>query len=49
MNETLFSSLNHARAALAAWHKDYNIERPHSRLDWQTPAGFAQTFTPQRG
>ena len=48
-NETLFPSLNHARAMLAVWRKDYNTERPHSRLGWQTPAEFAQTFTPQRG
>ena len=49
LNETLFPSLPHARATLAAWRKDYNTERPHSRLSWQTPAEFAQTFTPQRG
>ena len=49
LNETLFPSLNHARAMLAVWRKDYNTERPHSRLGWQTPAEFAQTFTPQRG
>ncbi len=34
---------------LAAWRKDYNTERPHSRLNWQTPAEFAQTFASQRG
>jgi putative transposase len=49
LNETLFPSLGHARATLAAWRKDYNTERPHSRLGWQTPAEFAKTFTPQRG
>lgn len=38
LNETLFPSLNHARATLAAWRKDYNTERPHSRLGWQAPA-----------
>lgn len=48
LNETLFPSLNHARATLAAWRTDYNTERPHSRLGWQTPAAFAQPFTPQR-
>lgn len=42
LNETLFPSLNHARATLAAWRKDYNTERPHSRLGWQTPAVFAE-------
>ena len=40
---------DHARATLEAWRNDYNTERPHSRLGWQTPAEFAQTFTPQRG
>lgn len=49
LNETLFPSLHHARVTLAAWRTDYNTERPHSRLGWQTPAAFAQTFTPQRG
>lgn len=49
LNETLLPSLHHARAKLAAWRKDYNTERPHSRLGWQTPAEFAQTFAPQRG
>jgi putative transposase len=49
LNETLFPSLNHARATLAAWRMDDHTERPHSRLGWQTPAEFAQTFTPQRG
>jgi putative transposase len=49
LNQTLFPSLCHARVTRAAWRKDYNTERPHSRLRWQTPAEFAQTFTPQRG
>ncbi|WP_350339902.1 integrase core domain-containing protein [Gemmobacter denitrificans] len=22
---------------MAAWRKDYNTERPHSRLGWPTP------------
>jgi transposase InsO family protein len=38
LNETLFPSLSHTRATLGAWRKDYNTERPHSRLGWQTPA-----------
>jgi len=28
LNETLFGSLAHARAALAAWRLDYNTVRP---------------------
>lgn len=37
------------RVTLAAWRTDCNTERPHSRLGWQPPAAFTQTFTPQRG
>jgi putative transposase len=44
LNETLFSSLAHARAMLAKWRTDYNVHRPHSGRGWQTPAEFAHTF-----
>ena len=46
LNETLFRSLPDARLVLEAWRRDYNTDRPHSRLGWQTPAGYAATFTP---
>jgi len=46
LNETLFRSLLHARDALAAWRRDYNADRPHSRLGWMTPVAYAATFTP---
>ena len=45
LNETLFRSLPHARSALEDWRRDYNIDRPHSRLGWLTPAAYAATFT----
>jgi putative transposase len=45
LNETLFRSLPQARAVLEAWRRDYNSERPHSRLGWRTPADYAATFT----
>ena len=32
LNETLFPSLAHARATLANWRDDYNIDRPHSGI-----------------
>lgn len=32
LNETLFTSLAHARAALAEWRHDYNTIRPHSGI-----------------
>ena len=42
LNETLFSSLTHARIELAAWRKDYNNVRPHSKLGGHTPAQTAR-------
>jgi putative transposase len=41
LNETLFRSLPHARAVLEAWWRDYNEERPHSKLGWMTPNEYA--------
>jgi len=41
LNETLFSSLSHARAVLAAWRLDYNNVRPHSAHGGKTPAEVA--------
>ena len=46
LNETLFRSLPQARDALEAWRRDYNNDRPHSRLGWLTPAAYAATFNP---
>jgi len=37
LNETLFTSLRHARAVLDAWQRDYNEVRPHSALRGLTP------------
>ena len=45
LNETLFRSLPHARAALEAWRHDYNEERPHSKLGWMTPRAYANAFS----
>ncbi|WP_438826550.1 integrase core domain-containing protein [Pseudophaeobacter profundi] len=30
---------------IAAWAANYNTERPHSALDYQTPAAYARTLT----
>ena len=49
LNETLFTSLAQARAALEEWRRDYNTVRPHSRIGWLTPAAYAEQFTMQRG
>jgi putative transposase len=40
LNETLFSSIRHARLVLAAWQQDYNDIRPHSALGGRTPASI---------
>jgi putative transposase len=44
LNETLFRSLPHARAVLEAWRRDYNEERPHSKLGWLTPRAYASAL-----
>jgi putative transposase len=44
LNETLFTSLAHARLVLAAWKEDYIRSRPHSGLGNLSPASFADRF-----
>jgi putative transposase len=46
LNETLFTSLPQARAALEEWQCDYNEVRPHSRIGWLAPAVYAASFAP---
>lgn len=41
LNETLFTSLYEARAALKSWKEDYNTTRPHSALGNIPPAEYA--------
>ena len=45
LNETLFTSIAHARAVLAAWRQDYNTIRPHSKLGGLTPPEIAVAIT----
>ncbi len=45
LNETLFQGLDHARAAIEEWVDDFNTERPHSAIGYQTPAAFAEHLT----
>jgi transposase InsO family protein len=47
LNETLFLSMDHARVQIAAWVEDYNHERPHSVLGYETPAAFAAALHKQ--
>ncbi len=45
LNETMFRNLVHARVVISAWATDYNTERPHSALGYETPADYARTLT----
>ena len=47
-NETLFSPLPQARAAITTWKEDYNRSRPHSSLGNITPNEFAMKMTLER-
>lgn len=46
LNETLFTSLAHARTALDAWKDDYNTVRPHSAIGNIPPAIYAKLGAP---
>jgi putative transposase len=41
LNDHYFNNLEHARALVAAWRRDYNEARPHSSLGRIPPAAFA--------
>ena len=49
LNETLFRSLPHARAVLEDWRRDYNEQRPHSKLGWMTPRDYASAIRGESG
>jgi putative transposase len=42
-NDHRFLTLEHARAIIATWRRDYNESRPHSSLGYMTPAEFARS------
>jgi putative transposase len=44
LNLHWFSSLAHARTIIHAWKEDYNTQRPHSALQQQVPAVYAQSL-----
>ena len=46
LNETLFTSLAHAREVLSLWRDDYNTVRPHSGLGNLTPEAYAKASAP---
>jgi transposase InsO family protein len=41
LNRELFLSVPEARYVLDEWRAEYNHRRPHSGLQWQTPAAYA--------
>jgi len=41
LNEHWFRNLVYAKKVIAAWRRDYNEQRPHSSLNYLTPAEFA--------
>jgi len=45
LNESLFFGLSDARLTISDWVNDYNTNRPHSSLKYQTPAAFAALLT----
>ena len=47
LNENWFVSVEHARAVINTWRRDYNEVRPHSSLGDRTPAEFAATLREQ--
>jgi putative transposase len=46
LNETLFTSLAHARELLSLWKNDYNTIRPHSGIGNLSPATYAKASAP---
>ena len=42
LNAHWFMSLADAQEKIEAWRREYSESRPHSALDWATPAEFAR-------
>lgn len=49
LNESLFVDLDQARRLIDDWVTDYNTARPHSSLDYKTPADYAGTLNAPKG
>jgi len=49
LNEGLFIDLDQARQLIGAWVTDYNTARPHSSLDYKTPAAYVGTLAAPKG
>lgn len=48
LNREWFQSLEEAQVVIEKWRKHYNTQRPHSSLDYQTPAQFAAAYKTKR-
>ena len=48
LNASWFANLFDARRKIAAWRKEYNEERPHSSLGYETPSAFARRMAALR-
>jgi len=44
LNANWFRTLNDVRCTLDTWREEYNVERPHSSLDYRTPREFRLAF-----
>jgi putative transposase len=44
LNREVFGSLLEARVLIEAWRREYNEQRPHSSLGYQTPREFGRRF-----
>jgi transposase InsO family protein len=47
LNQELFTCLTEARVLAERYRVYHNLDRPHSSLDYQTPAEFAASLTDQ--
>jgi transposase InsO family protein len=44
LNEHWFTSLQHAKAVIESWRREYNEERPKKSLGGMTPSAYANTL-----
>jgi putative transposase len=44
LNQNLFHDLRDAKEKIEMWRHDYNTVRPHSSLNYETPAAFAEQY-----
>jgi putative transposase len=42
LNANWFLNLKDARRKIESWRQEYNSKRPHSSLDYRTPAEYAE-------